>query len=177
MGALRDHPALRRRRGPPADQRLLGARRAAVAAHAPARGPWALRRGHRGLRMSGDEPARPRPGQHGTAPRRRQPRHVPGRPVGAGDEGDRPARLGGAEGALAAGHGAAGRDRRLRADRAGARLGLGRAGDARPPRRRRVDPRRHQALDRQRLDRRRRGRVGALGPRRRGQGRSWSRRA
>ncbi len=88
-----------------------------------------VRRGHRGLRLPGHEPARPRPREHGAAPRRRQPRHVPRRPVRAGDEVDRPARLRGAEGALAAGDGPARRDRRVRADRARARLGLGRARD------------------------------------------------
>ena len=48
------------------------------------------------------------------------------------------ARLRGAEGALAAGDGAAGQDRRVRADRARPRLGLGRAGDQRAARRRRA---------------------------------------
>ena len=129
-----------------------------------------LRRGHRGPRLPGHEPARPRPGQHGAAPRRRQPRHVPRRAVGAGDEVDRAARLRGAEGALAAGDGAARGGRRVRADRAGARLGLRRARDQRAPRRRRLGARRRQALDRQRLDRRRRRGVGALGGGRPGQG-------
>ena len=146
------------------------ARRAAVAADAPARRPRPLRRGHHRLRLPGHEPARARPRQHGAAPRRRQPRHLPRRPVRARDEVDRPARLRGAEGALAAGAGAARGDRRVRADRARARLGLGRAGDQRAPRRRRLGARRRQALDRQRLDRRRRGRLGALGRGRPGQG-------
>ena len=48
--------------------------RAALAADAPARRARALRRGHRGLRLPGHEPARARPGEHGAAPRRRQPR-------------------------------------------------------------------------------------------------------
>ena len=129
-----------------------------------------VRRGHRGLRLPGHEPARARAGEHGAAPRRRQPRHVPRRPVRAGDEVDRAARLRGAEGALAAGDGAAGQDRGVRAHRARARLGLGRAGDHRPPRRRRLGDRRRQALDRQRLDRRRRGGLGARRRRRPGQG-------
>ena len=47
--------------------------------------------------------------------------------------------------------GAARDDRRLRADRARPRLGLGRARDQRAPRRRRLGDRRRQALDRQRL--------------------------
>ena len=52
------------------------------------------------------------------------------------------ARLRGAEGALAAGDGRPGRDRRVRADRARPRLGRGRARDQRAPRRRRVRARR-----------------------------------
>ena len=132
-----------------------------MAADAPARRARPLRRGHRGLRLPGDEPARARPREHGAAPRRRQPRHVPRRAVRPGDEVDRAARVRGAEGALAAGDGAARRDRRVRADRARPRLGLGRAGDDRAPRRRRLGARRRQALDRQRLDRRRGRRLGA----------------
>ena len=102
----------------PGDQRLLGGGRAAVAADAPAGRARPARRGHPGLRLPGHEPAGPRTGEHGAAPRRRQPRHVPRRPVGAGDEVDRAARLRGAEAALAAGDGSARGDRRLRADRA-----------------------------------------------------------
>ena len=76
------------------------------------------RRGHRGLRLPRDEPARVRPGAHGAAPRRRQPRHVPRRAGRTGDEVDRDARLRGAEAALAAADGAAREDRRVRAHRA-----------------------------------------------------------
>ena len=83
------HAPLRRRGGAARDQRVLGGRRAALAADAPARRARPLRRGHRGLRLPGHEPARPRPRQHGAPPRRRQPRHVPRRAVGAGDEVDR----------------------------------------------------------------------------------------
>ena len=75
--------------------------------------------------------------------------------------------VGGAEAALAAGHGPDGEDRRLRPDRARPRLGRGRAGDQRPPRRRPLGAGRGQALDRQRLLRRPGDR---LGPRRRRQG-------
>ena len=53
-------------------------------------------------------------------------------------------------------------DRRLRADRTRPRLGLGRARHQGAPRRRRLRDRRRQALDRQRHDRGRRGRLGAL---------------
>ena len=60
--------------------------------------------------------------------------------------------------------------RRVRAHRADARLGLGRAGDLRPPRRRSVGDRREQEVDRQRHDRRRRRGVGARRRRRPGQG-------
>ena len=59
---------------------------------------------------------------------------------------DRPARLRGAEGSLAAGDGALGVHRRVRADRARARVRLGRAGDQRAPRRRRLGAPRRQAL-------------------------------
>ena len=78
--------------------------------------PWPLMRRLADLGLYGEDiagygcpgmsPARPRLGQHGAAPWRRQPRHLPGRPVRAGDEADRPARLRGAEGSLAAGDGA-----------------------------------------------------------------------
>ena len=49
---------------------------------------------------------------------------------------DRDVRLGGAEGALAAGHGGDGQARGVRPDRAGARLGLGRPGNLGAPGRR-----------------------------------------
>ena len=68
------------------------------------------------------------------------------------------------------GHGARGADGRLRADRARARLGLGRARDARAPRRRRLGHRRRQAVDRQRLGRGRRRGLRPRRRRRRGQG-------
>ena len=55
---------------------------------------------------------------HGAGPRRRQHQHVLRRAVRPGHGLDLPARLRGAEAALAAGHGAAGADRRLRAHRA-----------------------------------------------------------
>ena len=52
--------------------------------------------------------------------------------------------------AVAAGHGPADQDRRVRADRAHARLGLGRAGDDSFPKRRHLDDRRGEEVDRQR---------------------------
>ena len=116
--------------------------------------PWPLikqmgelghrRRRHRGLRLPADEPARRRAGQHGAQPRRRQPRHLPRRAGRPGDAVDRHARLGGAEAALAARDGHAGEARRVRPDRADARLGLGGAGDLGPPRRRRVGDQRRR---------------------------------
>ena len=90
--------ALRRRGGAAGDQRLLGGRGAALAAHAPPCGPGPLRRGHHRLRVPGMKPARARPRQHGAPPWRRQPRHVPRRPVGARHEVDRSARQRGSEG-------------------------------------------------------------------------------
>ena len=170
MGPLPAHAAVRRRRGAARDQRVLGARRAAVAADAPARRPRPLRRGHPRPRLPRHEPARARPRQHGAPPWRRQPRHVPRRPVGARHEVDRSARQRGAEGALAARHGPPGCDRRLRAHRARPRLRLGRARDDRSPQWRRAGAGRRQALARQRLHRRRRRRLGPLGRGRSGQG-------
>jgi hypothetical protein len=74
--------------------------------------PWPLLRRLADLGLYGEDieghgcpgmsPLARGPGEHGAAPRRRQPRHVPRRAVRAGDEVDRPARLRGAEGALAA---------------------------------------------------------------------------
>ena len=81
----------------------------------------------------------------------------------------------GAEAALAAGDGGGPRDRLLRPDRARPRLRSRRHGDARAARRRRLGPHRHEALDHQRLDRRRRDRLGE--GRRRRSAASWSRRA
>jgi hypothetical protein len=61
-------------------------------------------------------------------------------------------------------------DRGIRPDRTRARLGLRRAGDQREARRRRMGARWRQTLDRQRLDRGRGRRVGALRPGQPGQG-------
>ncbi len=96
--------------------------------------------------------------------------HVPRRSGRSRDAVHRDARFGGAEAALAAGHGAAGEPRRLRAHRADARVGLGRARDDRSPRRRHVDDQRREEVDRQRHDRRRRRGVGPRRGRRAGQG-------
>ena len=93
VGALPRDAPVRRPRGAAGDQPLLGGGRAAVAADAPARRARPLRRGHRRPRLPRHERAGARPREHGAAPRRRQPRDVPRRPVGAGDEVDRPARL------------------------------------------------------------------------------------
>ena len=102
----------------------------------PAELPWPLmhRLAELGL-LEPMGPLAPRARAHGAAPRRRQPRHVPRRPVRARDEDDRDARLRRAARALAAGAREPGEDRRLRADRARARLGLGLARDERAPRR------------------------------------------
>ncbi len=89
-----------------------------------------------GLRLPGHRPAVRRPDHHGAVPRRRQPGHLPRRAGRAGHALDRHARLRGAEAALAAADGPAGEARRVRAHRARPRLGLDRAGDHRPPRRR-----------------------------------------
>ena len=71
------------------------------------------------------------------------------------------ARLGGAEAGVAAADGARRGDRLLRPHRARRRLRPGRHAHARPPRRRRLGPQRHQDVDHQRHRRRRRGRLGA----------------
>ena len=130
----------------------------------------ARRRRDRGLRLPADGSAVRRPDPHGAEPRRRQPRHVPRRAGRAGHALDRHARLRGAEAAVAAADGAAGQARCVRAHRAGPRLGLGRAGDLRPPRRRVLRDQRPQEVDRQRHHRRRRRGVGAGRCRRAGQG-------
>ena len=153
---LAPHPRFRRRRGAAGHQRLLGAGRVPVAADREAGRAGHRRRRHRGLRLPADEPDRRRADPHGAQPRRRQPRHLPRRPGRPGHAVDRDARLGGAEAALAAGDGPAGQARRLRAHRADARLGLGRAGDHRPPRRRHLGDQRREEVDRQRHHRRRR---------------------
>ena len=130
--------------------------------------PWSLirrlgragprRRRHRGLRLPGMSPWPP-----GwctwSSPRRRQPRHLLRRAGRPGHAVDRDVRLGGAKAALAAGHGPGRGARRVRADRARPRLGLGRPGDDRPARRGQWVLT-GEALDRQRIRRRRRRRVG-----------------
>ena len=78
----------------------------------------------------------------------------------AGDDGDPPARLGGAEGRVAAAHGPRRGDRMLLPHRAERRQRPRRHADDRATRRRRLDPRRHQALDRTRQRRRPRRRLG-----------------
>ena len=66
----------------------------------------------------------------------------------------------GTEATLLAGNGQGKIDRMLRAHRAGPRLGPGRDGNAGAARRRRMDSQRNQAMDHERLDRRRRDCVG-----------------
>ncbi len=75
-------------------------------------------------------------------------------------------RLRGAEGALAARDGQGREDRLLRPHRARPRLGPRRHEDAGPPPGRRLRAERHQAVDHQRIHRRRGGGVGARGRRR-----------
>ena len=106
---------------------------AAVAAVPPARRARSGRRRHRRLRLPGHEPARLRTRPHGGPPRRRQPRHLPRR-AGRAGHASRSHLLGSDEQqrALAAGDGPRRRDRRVRADRARPRLGLGRARDRAP---------------------------------------------
>ena len=147
----RPGPGLRRRRGAADHQRLLGAGRVPVRA-----GAQAGRARHRRRRRSRATAARACPASRagmvdpGDVPRRRQRQHLPRRAVRPGDGLDQHARQRGAEAALAARHGHAGQDRRVRADRTGPRLRLRRAGDHRPPRRRRLGAQRRQAVDRQR---------------------------
>src|SRR6476659_4222538 len=128
MGALHHRPAVRRRGGRAGRRPVLGTGRGLLAAGQAAARARHRRRGHQGLRVRGHEPDGVRAGHDGTAPRRRQPRGVPRRARGPGHELDRDVRLGGAEGALAAGHGGDGQARCVRPDRTGARLGLGRPG-------------------------------------------------
>ena len=125
-------PGLLRQGGHPGHQRLLGAGRVPLRAGAQAGRPQPGRRHHRGLRLPGAEHGRHRPGRHGAGPGRRQHLHLLRGPLGPGHDLDRPARLRGAEAALAAGHGPDGADRRLRPDRARPRLGRGRARDHAP---------------------------------------------
>ncbi len=127
-----------------------GARQARRARHAP--------RGLR-LRRRQRDRLRPRvPGARGRRQRRPQPRLGAGL---AGDVRDPPLGLGGAEAGVAAADGRRRGDRLLRPDRARRRLGPRRDAHPRAPRRRRLDPARPEDVDHQRLDRRRRGRLGA----------------
>ena len=154
VGTLHRDAPLRRPGGPAGHQRLLGTRRLPVAAGPASRRARHRGRGHPRLRLRGDDAAGVWPDPHGTAPRGRQPRHVPRSPGRAGDEIDRHARHRRPEAALAAANGAAREDRCIRPHRACSRLGFGRPRDHRPPRRERLDHRRRQALDRQRHHRR-----------------------
>ena len=127
-----------------------GARPARRARHAP-----------RGLRLRRRERDRLRarvPGARGRRQRRAQPRLRPGL---AGHVRDPPLGLGGAEAGVAAADGRRRGDRLLRPDRARLRLRPRLDAHPRPARRRRLDPPRAEDVDHQRLDRRRRGRVGA----------------
>ena len=133
MVALHHRPAVRRRGGRAGRRPVLGTGRDLLAAGQAAARARHRRRGHQGIRLRRDEPDGVRAGHDGTAPRRRQPRRVPRRARGPGHAVDRDVRLGGAEGALAAGHGPDGQAGGLRADRTGARLGLGRPGNLGPP--------------------------------------------
>ena len=144
---------VRRQRGAACHQRLLGARRVPVGAHQEDGRARHRRRRHRRLRVPADEPGRRRTDQHGAEPRRRQPRHLPGRPGRAGHAVHLDARLRGAEAALAAGHGPARPARRVRADRGRPRLGRRRSGDDGDTGGGRIPPGRGEALDRQRHDR------------------------
>ena len=87
-----------------------------------------------------------------------QPRLGPGL---AGDVRDLALGLGGAEAGVAAADGRGRGDRLLRPDRARLRLRPRLDAHPRPPRRRRLDPPRPEDVDHQRLDRRRRRRLGA----------------
>src|SRR6266571_5167014 len=133
MVALCDRPAVRRRGGRAGRRPVLGTGRDLLATGQTAARARHRRRGHQGIRLRRDEPDGVRAGHHGTAPRRRQPRRVPRRARGPGHAVHRDVRLGGAEGALAAGHGSDDQAGGLRADRTGARLGLGRPGNLGPP--------------------------------------------
>ena len=166
MVTLHRRPAIRRRGSRAGDRPVLGTRRDLLAADQAAARARHRRRGHHRIRLRWHEPDGVRAGDHGTASRRRQPRRGPRRPRGTGHAVHRHVRLGGTEGPLAAGHGPDDQARRLRADRARSRLGLGRAGDlGQPGRRRRVGTQRAQAVDRP-GHRRRPGRR--LGPEYRG---------
>ena len=107
------------------------------------------------LRLPGEVDAARRHDRHGALPGRPVDLHVHGRPRRAGDGHDLPLRLRGAEGALAAGHGADGADRRVRPHRARLRLRRRpRAADDGPPGRRHLGAQRPEEVDRQRQLRR-----------------------
>ena len=156
---------VRHRPGPAPPRGVVRVRHAA----GPRAGPRARQAGHprhapRGLRLRRHQLHGVRPGLPGARGRRlRGP--VAGERAGlAGDVRHLAVRLGGAEAGVAAADGRRRGDRLLRPHRARLRLQPGRHAHPRPPRRRRLGPRRHQDLDHQRLDlRRRRG----LGPHRR----------
>ena len=170
----RRRPAERRREGVRASVRALcdsiAPGRAALVrdrgAGRPARAGEAVRRAGaagdapRRLRLRRDERGRLRPRLPG-AGGLRLGHPQPGVGAGvAGDVRDPRLRQRGAEAAVAAADGRRRRDRLLRADRARPRLGPGVDDDPRPSRRGRLGARRPQDVDHQRLDRRRRGRVG-----------------
>jgi glutaryl-CoA dehydrogenase len=137
-----------RRPGFPASWRR--ARQARRARHAPG-----------GLRLRGRERDRLRPGLHGARGRRQrhaQPRLGPGL---AGDVRDLALGLAGSRSRSGCRDGGRRGDRLLRADRARRRLRPRVDAHAGAPRRHRLDPARPEDVDHQRLDRRRRRRLGA----------------
>ena len=91
--------------------------------------PGDLRRDASGPRLPGAEPAGRGPGGDGARPGRQRRQHLPRGPLRPGDERDRPARLGGAEAALAGAPGPPGDRGGLRAHRARPRLGRRRFAD------------------------------------------------
>ena len=102
------------------------------------------------------------PGARGGRQRRAEPRLRPGL---ARHVRHPPLGLGGAEAGVAPAHGRRRGDRLLRPDGAGLGLRSGLHAHARPARRRRLDPARPEDVGHERLDRRRRHRVGADGRR------------